>query len=100
MKTIEINIEKADMNSFSVSHSDHKFLPAISATINLRTAEGKKVSDFFISTDSYNEDNKFNPPPEIFDHIANIEKMLEVEAVRHCMSSLKLLPKPKENTNE
>ena len=96
MKKIQIEITDAKLCSFRVSYKIGKFLPEIGATIDLTTANGKQIASFSIDTDSWNDDNKFKAPPEIYDLIAQIESILESEATRHCMASLKTLPAPKE----
>lgn len=85
MKKLNIEITKAQIMSYSVQLGENK--PSVSATIGLFTDGGKKISDYSISTNSYNEENKFELPLGIVSPIMDIMKELEVIVIKHCKSN-------------
>ena len=82
MQSIDIQINKAVIESFSVELSDE--IPKVSITIGLFTENGQKITTYSISTDNWNENNKFDLPMGMIKPILEIMKQLEVEATRHC----------------
>lgn len=89
MKDLKINITKATIEQFTVTLGEDK--PEISASIALRTEGGKKITSYSISTDSYNEVNKFELPNEMLMPIMLIAQELENIVVGHCKTNQKLL---------
>ncbi len=85
MRKLNIEITKAQILHYSVTLGEDR--PEVSATIGLFSESGKKISDYSISTDTYNEDNKFELPIGIVAPIMAIMKELEVVVVKHCKSS-------------
>ena len=82
MKKINIEITKAQILSFSVILNEKE--PIVSATIGLLTDGGKKISDYTVSTQSWNDENKFELPVEIIQPILSIMQTLEGVVIKHC----------------
>ena len=91
MKKLNINITKAQILSFNVELKEKK--PEVSATIGLFTEGGKKITDYFISTSAWDDDNKFELPSNLIIPILAIMKELEVVVVNHCRNNQLLLKK-------
>lgn len=89
MKKININITKAQILSFRVEIKEAT--PVVSATIGLFTAGGKNITDYSISTESWNDENKFELPATLITPIVEIMKQLEVIVVKHCNQNQKQL---------
>lgn len=85
MKKLNINITKAQIVSFSVQLKEGE--PQVSATIALITDGGKEISQYSISTYSWQEENKFELPVELIQPIVGIMRTLEGVVVKHCMGS-------------
>jgi len=92
MKKIDIQITKAQIESYSVELVDG--LPDVTATISLYTANNKKISTFALSTKSW-QDCSFNLPPQMIPDIKNIASRLEEILIRECKKQLMMLPAPK-----
>jgi hypothetical protein len=82
MKKLNIQITKAQIESFAVTLGENK--PEVEITIGLYTETGKKITTYSISTDTWRDDAKFNLPASIVYPIMEIMKELEVIATRHC----------------
>ncbi len=90
MKKIDIQITKAALKSFSVELHDKK--PVVSASIALLTEGGKVVTDYSISTDSWQDENKFDLPIECIAPIVELARKLEAVVTKHCRDSQLALP--------
>lgn len=83
MKKLNIQITKAQIVSFRVELKDNQ--PQVSATIALLTDGNKPISSYSISTDTWNEQDKFALPVSIIKPIMDILKDIEPIVVKHCM---------------
>ncbi len=83
MKKLNITISKAQIVSFSVELQEDK--PKVSATIALLTAGDNVISTYGISTDAWNDKNKFELPVSMVGPILEIMHDLEPIVVKHCM---------------
>lgn len=92
MKPIEIRIDNARIESFTVKFQDSP-LPEVSVTVGLY-AGMKKVSTFSSTTLDYYE-NHFELPAGCVGPIVVMAKELEAVVTLACMESLALLPAPK-----
>ena len=93
MRKLNINITKAQIVSFSVQLKEDK--PGVNASIGLFTDGGKQITDYSISTESWNEENKFELPQSVISPIIDIMKDLEKVVVKHCKESQLALIAPK-----
>jgi hypothetical protein len=82
MKKLSINITKAQLVSFSVELKDGQ--PEVGATIALITDGGKAITTYSISTDSWNNKDKFKLPMELMPLLGDAARILEGVVVRHC----------------
>jgi len=89
MRDIDIQINKARISSFHVYLKDN--LPRVSATIELLTIAGMKISEYSIDSESWQESNKFDLPSSIINPILKITDDLEKIVATHCQSSQKLI---------
>lgn len=89
MRKINIQITKAVISAFNVELNDSG-LPDVSATINLFTSNGKKVSSFTATTKQYCS-VLFELPPEMIPAIVDIASRLETTLTRTCNKELCLL---------
>jgi len=92
MQKIDIRINKAVIEGYSIQLKDDE--PIVRATIGLY-AGSKKISDFTIMTDAWNDESKFELPFEIIEPIVKIGKKLEKIVTNRCNDVLALLPAPK-----
>lgn len=83
MNKLNIQITKAQIVSFRVELKDNQ--PEVSATIALLTDGNKVISSYSVSTDSWNEKDKFDLPTSMIKPIVDILKDLEPIVVKHCM---------------
>lgn len=83
MKKLDISISKAQLVGFNVSFDDEAGTPEVSATIALLTEEKKHITNFVISTSSWNEETKFDLPIEMIVPIQKIAGALEHVIVEH-----------------
>ncbi|HVA10613.1 MAG TPA: hypothetical protein VNG32_00405 [Candidatus Dormibacteraeota bacterium] len=95
MKKLDINITKAQLLSYTVELKEGK--PECHATIGLFTDGGKKITDYTIFTDSWQDDNKFDLPYEVIPLIGETMRILEGVVVRHCRDGQLALPEPKKD---
>lgn len=91
MKRIDVSINKARINSFTVNLVLGEKLPEVAASIALYAGE-KAITDFRIATDSWNKDLKFDLPAQMVPSILKIAKELEIIVVRHFNSIVGYLP--------
>jgi len=89
MKITNINITNAELTGFRVELKDNK--PEISATIALKTEGGKKITEYSIATDAWNDNQKMEIPITIINPIMNITKILEKVVAEHCENTTKQL---------
>lgn len=94
MRSIDVQITKAKIESFGVSFNEEG-LPDVTATIALLTADSKKISTFQVATYSW-QTNNFKLPPEMIMPIAAIAHDLEEIVIAKCNAQLGRLEKPKE----
>lgn len=90
MKRLDIQITKAALKSFSVDLKEGK--PEVSATIALLTEGGKQITEYSISTDSWQKDNQFDLPLECISPIVIMARQLEYIVTKHCRDSQLALP--------
>jgi len=88
-KINNINITKAQLLSFNVVLKEKE--PEVSATITLLTTGGKKITEYSISTDAWDDSKKFELPPLMVIPILAIAQELEKEVIKHCNSTTKQL---------
>lgn len=81
MKKINVSVTKAQILSYRVEIT--KDAPQVSATIGLFTDGGKKISEYSISTNSWNDEDKFEIEPTMLSPIMDIMYDLEGIVVRH-----------------
>lgn len=82
MKRLDIQITKAALESFSVELREGK--PRVTASIALLTEGGKKITDYTISTNHWEDEQKFDLPMECIEPIVVIARQLEAVVTRHC----------------
>lgn len=87
MKKINININKAEIKSFSVELCEGE--PEVSASIGLFSEGGKPISTYSISTNAWNKEAKFDLPVELVAPIMSILATLEKVLVNHLNSNQK-----------
>ena len=88
MKKIDVQITKAQIESFSVALEDN--LPLVNATIALYTAGSKRISSYSISSRSYHT-SKFELPLEMIDPIMKIARRLEAIVTMECNKSMSMI---------
>ncbi len=89
MTQLEINITKAQISSFNVQLSESKIV--VFATITLLTEGNKRITDYTISSDHWQKENKFMLPLTMMEPIKNIMSQLEEIVVEHCKTQQKLI---------
>ncbi len=94
MKKLDINITKAQLSYFSVLLNEEG-RPQVQATLSLLTEGGKKITDYSIHTNTWQEENKFELPMEAIRPMAELGKILERVAAQHCRDSQKAIAAPK-----
>lgn len=85
MKKLDINISKAQLKSYTVELAEGK--PCVSATIELLTEGGKSITSYTVSTNAWQDKDKFNLPTEAIMPIVSLAEILEGIVVRHCRDS-------------
>lgn len=101
MKKLEINITQAALKSFSVSMpTESGAEPVVSATISLLTDGGKEITTYSISTESWQEKDRFTLPMNAYMPLSEIAKILEGVVVRHCRDGQKGITANSESTEE
>ena len=89
MKKIDIIITKAEISSFSVELAED--YPRVTATIKLMTEQGKEITSYSLSSNTWQDHLKFDLPIEMITPIKEIGKQLEVIVANHCQNSMKQL---------
>lgn len=95
MKELNISITKAQITRFSVELRQDK--PEVTATITLLTESSQKITDYTISTNHWDEVNKFDLPGLMIPPILGIMEQLEQIVVKHCNEHQKLLAEGESN---
>ena len=99
MKAIDIQINQAKIESYSVTLYDEK-VPSVRATIGLYSGT-KMISTFSLESKmAYNSGVVFELPANMIEPIVDIAKQLEVVLVQECHKQLKRLPKYESIENE
>lgn len=96
MRKINIEITKAQLESFTIGFdvNEDKIVPEVSASLGLLTENGKKISQYSISSGKW-ANNKFTLPIEMFSPIMEIAEQLEVIVTKHCRENQLSLNAPK-----
>ena len=93
MKTIDIQINQAKIESFGVTLNSDGRVPDVNATIALLSGT-KQISTFSLHTQKYYSSGvPFDLPVNMIEPIVDIAKQLEVILVAECNRQLKQLPK-------
>lgn len=82
MRKININITKAQIERFTITLNDER--PEVNATISLTTEGGQKIAEYSISTNAWQDENKFELPPEMIFPIRGMMDELERVVIAHC----------------
>jgi hypothetical protein len=83
MRNIDIQITKSRLENYHVTFDkDDKI--NISCTIGLYTDAMKKISEYSLSTNAWNNDNKFEMPISVRHPIKKIGEALEIVATLKC----------------
>jgi hypothetical protein len=98
MNKIDIQINKAQLKSFNVEMNDN--IPEIMASIDLYTANDKKITTFTITTQKYYSTPHFELPMELISPIVDIAKRLEKVVIAICKSEMALIPVKTEQNDE
>lgn len=93
MKSLDINITKASISSFTVSAREGK--PEVDVIIALMTEGGKVITSYSCSTNHWQDKNKIELPISALPLIGDLARMLEGLAVRQCRDSQLALAPPK-----
>lgn len=93
MQELKIEIKKAQITGFEV-HLNDEGLPSITISIALLTETGKTITSYTISTNHWDDEQKFDMPLSTVTPIMEIMRDLETEAVRHIQRGQKALPQP------
>lgn len=92
MQMINIGINNAKLQNYHIYFNDDNKLQA-SATIGLYMGT-KKISEFSICTDTWDENRKFILPPKMIKPIMQIAKQIEEIVTLKCNESLALIQAP------
>jgi len=95
MRKLNIEISKAQLTGFSCCFEEDG-TPNVSATIALFTDGPKHITDFQISTNSWNKESKFDLPIEMILPIQKIAGALEHVIVEHMRDGQLKLKKGKQ----
>lgn len=95
MREIDIQISKAKIQSVHIIFKED--LPQISVCIGLYTSSAMKISEYSIDTHAWDENRRFEVPPDIIAPILRITDSLEKIVAAHCQSSQKILAVPHGN---
>ena len=93
MRKINIQITKAQIRSFEVTLDKKK--PSISIQLDLFNDYGKKITSYQISTDHWEDENKFELPIRAITPIMKIMRQLEIVAIQHCNKEQKAIKEGK-----
>lgn len=91
MRTLEINITKAALQSFNVS-LDENGQPNVQVTIGLISDGGKPITTYTAMTHAYSEARKMNLPIKAMPLLGELARILEAEAVKKCRDDQLTLP--------
>ena len=90
MNTIDININRGKLESFSVELNEDKL--EIAAAIGLYAGQ-KRITSFTVSTRSY-FDPRFDVPPEMIEPVFSIARQIETIVIQQCRKAMAELPEP------
>lgn len=88
MRPIEINLNQAKIDSFSVEFGSEK--PVVNVTIALLGPGGKKISTFSIGSASWRE-HYFDISPDLMQSIIKMADTLEAVVTNECNKQLNLI---------
>lgn len=88
MKKLDINITKAQLESFSLTLNEK---PVINASLGLYTEGGKKITTYAASSNAWDETKKLEIPLEAHALLAKAAKLIEASIVKHCRDSQGML---------
>ena len=97
MRKINIEITKARLSSFTATFEEdgESEVLNLSASLDLMTEGGEKISPYSLNTKSY-YGNTFNLPVNVITPIFDIAKEIELVATRQCRSHHLELEAPKD----
>lgn len=96
MRKIDIKITKSQLEGFNVSFDVDEKKINVSATIGLYTNNNKKISEYSVSTEAWNEEKKFSLPLECITPIMSIADEIERLVTLKCREGQKLLKESNE----
>jgi len=88
-KITNISITDAELTGFRVELKEDK--PEVSATIALKTAGGKQITEYTIATDAWDDNQKMELPTTVINPILKIAEILEQVVAEHCENTTKQL---------
>lgn len=97
MQSINIEIDRAQIKSFTVHWDELSAMPVVSATIMLISKAGKKIAEYSIASKHWQDELQFDLPSEMARPIMEIMGALESVVVRHMNEGQKVL---KEKSHE
>jgi len=97
MRTLKIEITKAKILGYNVRFDEENKRLLVDATIGLFTEGGRKVTEYAISTYSWDEAKKFDLPAKIVEPIIATARVLEKVVTKHCQDSTLMLEQHHEN---
>lgn len=92
MRKIDVRITKGEIKSFVVDMKED--LPTVAATVALFTEEGKEVTTFQISTETYYKIN-FKLPISMIPPIKELADNLEKIVIAECNKQMEMIEAPK-----
>jgi hypothetical protein len=98
MQKIDIQITKAVIESFRVEMKDD--IPEVSVTIGLSTEQNQRVTGFSISSNHWDDSQKFDLPWEVVQPIVDIAKRLEKVVTARCQATVTMLTAPAEEKSD
>ena len=95
MKKLKIEITKGQLLSYEVRLEKNFKDVVVSATIGLFTEGGKEITEYCVSTSSWDDNSKFVLPLNAIAPMTELAKILEGVVIKHCKDSQLELPAPK-----
>ena len=92
MQKIDVRITKGEVKSFMVTLKDG--LPTVGATVALYTEQGKEITTFSISTETW-QDVRFDLPISMIPPIKDLADKLEDIVISQCNKQMKIIEAPK-----
>ena len=87
MENINIEINRAKLTYFTVNIMDDGALPRVYAQIDLLSGN-KKISEFTIDSDTYQNERKFDVPTGMIKPILKLAKELETIVTLKCSAAI------------